>query len=271
MQSSETRYSIENSPLRGTRRVFRAQRKSDGKLVLVKRTRQLYPSPQEVASLRHEFSVLSRVDCGHVARPLELVESGGHICLVLEQAPGQSLDEILAAGRPELVRFTWLALCVSRALASVHRLGVVHRDIKPQHFFVDEGRGEASLIDFGLATELPRERQLPVEIDRLEGTLAYISPEQTGRTNRSVDRRSDLYSLGVTLYELCTGQLPFDAKDALEVVHAHIARRPVSPRVHRPDLPEVLEGIIQRLLAKVPDDRYQTAAGLVADLERVHE
>src|SRR5687767_7412816 len=116
MQSSEARYSIENSPLLGTRRVFRGQRKSDGKPVVVKRTRQLYPSPGEVASLRHEFSVLSRVDCSHVPRPLELIESGGRICLVLEQAAGQSLDEILAAGRPELLRFTWLALCVSKAL-----------------------------------------------------------------------------------------------------------------------------------------------------------
>jgi predicted ATPase/HPt (histidine-containing phosphotransfer) domain-containing protein len=239
--------------------------------VVVKRTRRGYPAAEEVAALRHEFALLSRIERAQVARPLELIEAGGDVCLVLEHAPGHSLDENIEGERPDLLRFTQLALSAAKALASVHRLGVVHRDINPRHFFVAEERGETTLIDFGLATELPRERQLPIEVDRLEGTLAYISPEQTGRTNRSVDRRSDLYSLGVTLYELCTGRLPFQSEDALEMIHAHIARKPASPRVHRPDLPEVLESIVLRLLEKVPDNRYQTAAGVAADLEHVHE
>src|SRR6185295_2221502 len=262
----EDQFSIEDTSLPGTRRAFRARRKSDGKVVIVKRTRPGFPLAAEVAALRHEFGLLSRIEGAQVARPLALLEGGGEVCLVLEHAEGQALGESIGRDRPDLERFTRLALCAARALASVHRKGVVHRDINPRHFFVDEARGQATLIDFGLATELPRERQLPIQIDRLEGTLAYISPEQTGRTNRSVDRRSDLYSLGVTLYELCTGQLPFQAEDVLELVHAHIARKPASPRAHRADLPEVLEQIILRLLAKVPDQRYQTAAGVAADL-----
>ncbi len=271
MRRLEQFFSVEEIPLRGSRRVFRARRKTDGKVVVVKRARPECHGVAEMAELRHEFSLLSRLEGAQVVRPLELMDDRGDVCLLLEPVTGQSLDDILAGGLPEISRLPRLALCVARALSSIHRRGVVHRDIKPHQFFVDESREQATVIDFGLATELSRERQLPIEIDRLEGTLAYIPPEQTGRTNRSVDRRSDLYSLGVTLYELCTGQLPFQSEDALEMVHAHIARKPVAPRVHRPELPEVLENVILRLLAKVPDDRYQTAAGLVADLERVHE
>jgi histidine kinase len=267
VQSREALYRIESTPLPGTHRVFAATRLRDGASVAVKRPRGPYAKPEDVGALRHEWTVLKHLDGAKVAHALDFISERGAFGLVLELAQGRPLNGIIEREQPDPKRSVVLALAAARSLADVHARGFVHRDIKPNHFFIDEAEGKATIIDFGLATALPRERHLPVEVDRLEGTLPYISPEQTGRMNRSVDRRSDLYSLGVTLYELCTGKLPFASEDALELVHAHIARAPAPPRTFRTDLPEVLENIILRLLAKSPDERYQTSAGLVADLE----
>jgi len=188
--------------------------------------------------------------------------------LVLAVAPGRSADALIADGLPDVPRFVAWALEMTRTLVTVHARGFVHRDLKPQHFFIDDATGQVTLIDFGLATHLTRERRLPVEPDEILGTLPYISPEQTGRTSHSIDHRSDLYSLGVTLYELWTGKRPFESEDVLELIHAHIARKPAPPRQHRPELPETVEAIVLRLLEKSPEERYQTAAGLLSDLER---
>lgn len=214
--------------------------------------------------------MLSRLKGSQVAEAHDFIQApiAG---LVLEVAPGRSVDDLITEGLPDVSRFVTYCVEMTRALASVHARGFVHRDVKPHHFFIDDTTGRALLVDFGLATDLARERQLPVEPDAIAGTLGYISPEQTGRTSHSVDDRSDLYSLGVTLYELWTGKRPFESEDPLELIHAHIARRPAAPRQHRPELPATLESIVLRLLAKSPEDRYQTAAGLLADLERVRE
>jgi predicted ATPase/HPt (histidine-containing phosphotransfer) domain-containing protein len=253
--------------LTGTRRIFAATRLGDQVEFVVKRPRVGYPLAEEAAVLRHEFAVLSRLKGTPVTEVCDFIEDPV-ATLVLAVAPGRSLDAFIADGLPDAYRFVSWATEMTRALAAVHARGFVHRDVKPHHFFIDETSGQARLIDFGLATYLARERQLPVEPDEIQGTLGYISPEQTGRTSHSIDQRSDLYSLGVTLYELWTGKRPFDADDALELIHAHIARQPIPPRQHRPELPATLEDIVLRLLAKSPDERYQTAAGLLADLER---
>jgi predicted ATPase/HPt (histidine-containing phosphotransfer) domain-containing protein/two-component sensor histidine kinase len=237
--------------------------------LVVKRPRPGYPPTEEAATLRHEFAVLSRLKGTSVTEVYDFIEEPTP-ALVLVLAPGRPVDVLLAEGLPDLTRFVAYALSMTRALAAVHARGFVHRDLKPQHFFIDDTTGQARLIDFGLATHLARERRLPVQPGQIQGTLTHISPEQTGRTSHSVDQRSDLYSLGVTLYELWTGKLPFASEDALELIHAHIARQPTPPRQHRPELPATLEDMMLRLLAKSPEERYQTAAGLLADLERAH-
>ncbi len=269
MTRSTIQYDTDTAPLLGTQRVFATTRRGETTPLLLKRVRGTHPTPEEVAALRHEYNVLVRLHGAPVPEAVEFVQDSANPGLVLTRAPGKSIDAIVAEGSVSIRRCVALALAMSRCLAEVHARGFVHRDIKPQHFFVDEQSGEARLIDFGLATQLPRERQVPVQLDELQGTLAYISPEQTGRTNHSVDRRSDLYSLGVTLYELTTGKRPFISEDALELLHAHIARSPAPPRSLRPELPEALQNIILRLIAKSPGQRYQTAAGVVSDLERV--
>jgi predicted ATPase/signal transduction histidine kinase len=247
--------------------VFAATRLRDEAQFVVKRPRPGYPLAEEAAALRHEFAVLSRLRGAPVVEAQDFIEDpvAG---LVLAIAPGRPLEALIAEGRPDASRFVSLAASMTRALAAVHARGFAHRDVKPQHFFIDEASGEARLVDFGLAAQLGPERRAPSEQDAITGTLAYLSPEQTGRTSHSLDHRSDLYSLGVTLYELWTGKRPFESDDALELIHAHIARQPAPLRLHRPELPPTLEAMVLRLLAKDPRDRYQTAVGLLADLER---
>ena len=176
---------------------------------------------------------------------------------VIEQHDGQLLD---------LTRFLCIAVGLARALGAAHRQGLIHKDIKPANALVDD-TGHVWLTGFGIASRHFRERLTAAPPEIIAGTLAYMSPEQTGRMNRSIDSRSDLYSLGVTLYQLLTGALPFAAADPLEWIHCHIARQPVAP-IDRRGVPEPLSAIIMRLLAKNPDERYQTAAGLEADLRR---
>ena len=148
--------------------------------------------------------------------------------LVLEDPGGEPLDRLV--GQPlELTRFLRLAIGLSAALGKLHQRGLIHKDIKPANILVDSATGDVWLTGFGIASRLPRERQAPEPPEVIAGTLAYMAPEQTGRMNRSIDSRSDLYSLGVTFYEMLTGVLPFTAADPMEWVHCHIARQPAPP------------------------------------------
>ena len=167
----------------------------------------------------------------------------------------------------EIGRFLPLALAITAALKEVHQSGLIHKDIKPDNILVSE-TGDVQLTGFDIASRLPRERQPPAPPEFIAGTLAYMAPEQTGRMNRSIDARSDLYALGVTLYEMITGSLPFTASDPMEWVHCHIARQAVPPHERSQNVPVPVSAIIMKLLAKTPEERYQTAAGLESDLRR---
>ena len=188
-------------------------------------------------------------------------------CWCSRTSGGEPLDRLL--GVPMEVRsFLRLAIAIAAALAQVHQRGLVHKDIKPANILVNRTTGEVKLTGFGIASRLPRERQAPAPPELIAGTLAYMAPEQTGRMNRSIDARSDLYALGVTLYQMLTGALPFTADDPMEWVHCHIARKPVPPQRAVGDVPAPVSQIIMKLLAKTAEERYQTAAGLERDLRR---
>ena len=189
------------------------------------------------------------------------------MALVLEDPGGEPLDRLL--GRPlEISHFLRIAIPLAEALRQVHARGLIHKDIKPANILVDAASGSVWLTGFGIASRLPRERQAPAPPEVIAGTLAYMAPEQTGRMNRSMDSRSDLYALGVTLYEMLTGHLPFTAADPMEWVHCHIARQPLPPDERIAGIPAPLSAIVMKLLAKTAEERYQTAAGLEADLRR---
>ncbi len=187
--------------------------------------------------------------------------------LVLDDPGGEPLDRLLERP-PELTQFLQTAISLAAAVGKLHEQDIVHKDIKPANVLVDQVSGQVWLTGFGVASHLPRERQPPEPPESIAGTLAYMAPEQTGRMNRSIDSRSDLYSVGVTLYQTLTGVLPFTASDPIELVHSHIARRPAPPAERREDVPQGLSAIVMKLLAKAAEERYQTAAGLEADLRK---
>jgi hypothetical protein len=227
------------------------------------------PSPQSVRRLEHEYSLATELDAAWAAQPLELTRQHGRPVLILKDPGGEPLDRVIEQHHEQpidLTRFLRIAIGLAEALGQAHRQGLIHKDIKPANVFVDDS-GQVWLSGFGIASRLTRERPTPVPPEVITGTLAYMSPEQTGRMNRSIDSRSDLYSLGVTLYRMLTGALPFAAADPVEWVHCHIARQPIAPS-ERCTVPEPLSAIIMRLLAKNAEERYQTAAGLEADLRR---
>src|SRR5271165_4733381 len=225
------------------------------------------PTPSGLDRLAHEYALKDELSSAWSARPLELVRERGRSLLVLEDPGGEPLDRLV--GQPmALDCFLRLAIGIASALAKVHQRGLIHKDIKPANVLVNSVTGQAWLMGSGIASRLPRERQAPAPPDVIAGTLAYMAPEQTGRMNRSIDFRSDLYALGVTLYEMLTGELPFTASDPMEWVHCHVARQPAPPDELVAGIPGPLSAIVMKLLAKTAEDRYQTAAGLERDLRR---
>jgi PAS domain S-box-containing protein len=226
-----------------------------------------YPSPGLLQRLEHEYALRTDLDGDWAARPLELLRRGGGLMLVLADPGGEPLERLL--GRPMAVtEFLRLGVPLAAAVGRLHAQGLVHKDLKPANILVDPASGSVWLTGFGIASRVPREHQAPAPPEVIAGTLAYMAPEQTGRMNRSVDSRSDLYALGVTFYEMLTGKLPFAAADPMEWVHCHIARQPAPPDELVAGIPAPLSAIVMKLLAKTADDRYQTAAGLAIDLRR---
>ncbi|HTJ58900.1 MAG TPA: AAA family ATPase [Devosiaceae bacterium] len=226
-----------------------------------------HPSALALDRLAHEFGLKDELKSEWAVRPIELVRESGRTFLVLEDPGGEPLEGLLGAPR-EIGASLRLAVDMAAALGRLHEGGLVHRDIKPAHIVVNCPDGLVRFTGFGLASRLPRERRAPAPPETIAGTLAYMAPEQTGRMNRSVDARSDLYSLGVVLYQMFTGTLPFTATDPMEWVHSHIARRPTPPSERRGEVPLVISEIVMKLLAKTTEERYQSAAGLARDLRR---
>ena len=248
----------------------RARDGVDGSMVVLKRLPADRSEPHERARLRREFELLRRLEVPGVVQARGLEEEAGELRLVLADVGGDTLDARLRRAPLPLAELLDLALQIAEIVDGVHRRGVLHKDIKPRNILVDPA-GRVQLIDFGIASEAPRELAAFGPPEVLEGTLAYIAPEQTGRMNRPVDARSDLYALGATLYEMLTGRPPFVATDPVELVHCQIARAPQPPGELAEDVPPVLSDMVLKLLAKQADDRYQSAQGLAHDLRLLRD
>ena len=236
----------------------------DGEARLLVRSR-FGERPETLARLEHVYELRDVLDPAWATRPLSLLRQDGSDALLLEDPGGEVLSALV--GSPwELRLFLRVAIGIAEALRELHKQGVVHKDVKPAHILVDVGTGQAWLTGFSIASRGRRERQAPPRI--FAGSLAYMAPEQTGRMNRSVDSRSDLYAFGVTLYQMLTGELPFAAADATEWIHSHIARAPKPPGERVQGIPAPVEELVLKLLSKTAEHRYQTAAGVEEDLRR---
>src|SRR5215467_5999979 len=228
------------------------------------------PAPATIKKIEHEFSLKDELDPAWAIRPIALTQEQSRTMLVFEDPHGEPLDRLLR--RPmELKQFLRCAIGLSAALRQVHRRGLIHKDIKPSHVMANAAMDQAWLMGFGIASRLPRERRTPELPEFIAGTLPYMAPEQTGRMNRSVDSRTDLYALGITLYEILTGSLPFTASEPMEWVHCHIAKQPIPLGDRVQSISGLVSAIILKLLAKTPEERYQTVAGMESDLCRCFE
>src|SRR5271166_6601404 len=243
----------------------RGRSEGDGSNLLLVKPVSEHPSIRCLELLKHEYSLREELDSDWAVRPTAFAFHERGKSLVLQDPGGELLSGMLGE-RLEVRRFLRLAISLSRVLSKLHAAGLIHKNIKPANVLVQPATAKVWLTGFGIATRLPRERQLPGPPEMIDGTLAYMAPEQTGRMNRSIDSRSDLYSYGVTLYEMLTGVLPFTATDPMEWVHCHIARHPVPPNERLEGIPEQTSAIVMKLLAKTPEERYQTASGAEADL-----
>ncbi|HIK51969.1 MAG TPA: AAA family ATPase [Oscillatoriales cyanobacterium M59_W2019_021] len=252
--------------------VYRGQRESDGQPVILKLLKKELPSLKELALFRHQYALLQPHDLPGIVKPCSLENYQNGYLLVMEDDGSISLQkwrEYQGNRRPlTIADFLTIAVQIAQILDGLHRNWIVHKDIKPANILIHPDTKQVKLIDFSIASVLPRETQTVKHPNVLEGTLAYLSPEQTGRMNRGIDYRTDFYSLGIAFYELLAGELPFQCHDPMELLHCHLARHPQPLASKREDIPAALSNIVRKLMAKNPEDRYQSALGLKFDLEQ---
>jgi predicted ATPase/class 3 adenylate cyclase len=256
---------------RPTTQVRRAVRQADGQKVIVKLLTEEYPSERTLAAVELAYTIGRKVACDSVISHLALEKFGNGLAVVTEDFGARSLDTLGPAKHLGIAGRLRIGVAVAKGLAQVHARNVIHKDVKPHNVVMNFDTGVIKLIDFGIASQLTREHPSLKTPGKMEGTLGYVSPEQTGRMNRSIDSRSDLYSLGVTLYELFCGRLPFLSRDPLALIHGHLARLPDAPSSVDPSVPEAVSALIMKLLSKAPEDRYQTAYGVQQDLEALRQ
>ncbi|WP_293121124.1 serine/threonine-protein kinase PknK, partial [Moorena sp. SIO4G3] len=251
--------------------VYQGIRESDQKPVVIKLLKSEYPSFGELVQFRNQYTIAKNLDLPGIVKPYSLKHYRNGYGLVMEDFGGISLktycSNLESLKLTSLTEFFDIALQIASILDGLYRNRVIHKDIKPANILINPDTKQVKLIDFSIASLLPREIMVLQSPNVLEGTLAYLSPEQTGRMNRGIDYRSDFYSLGVTFYELLTGQLPFPSTDPMELVHCHIAKQPPSVHSINPDIPTIVSDMISKLMAKNAEDRYQSALGLKYDLE----
>jgi predicted ATPase/GAF domain-containing protein len=250
-----------------TRSVYRGVRESDSAPVVVKVLDIEFPTPIQLARIRHEYDLVNDLVHKGIIKVHALEKVNNSLAIVMEDFGGEALKSAIAENKNSIGNKLKIARQVCEILGEIHSKGIVHKDINSNNILLNPRTEEIKIIDFGNASVLSHEDRQIKNPDHLEGTLAYIAPEQTGRMNRPVDYRSDYYSLGITLYELFLNKLPFDANDSMELVHLHIASVP--PSIHSQDstIPKAVSLIVQKLIEKNAENRYQSAIGICRDFD----
>jgi predicted ATPase/signal transduction histidine kinase len=247
--------------------IYRARNLANDEPVIVKVLRSPYPEPKDIAKLFHEYEIGKDLDCEHIIQSYELKKCGNSFALILEDFGGDSLENFITTQTLDLHMFLKMAISLVQGIAWLHERNIIHKDIKPQNIIINPKTGQVKISDFSIASRLTQENRTLNSYNGFEGTLAYISPEQTGRMNRAIDYRTDFYSLGVTFYQMLSGQLPFPTSDPIELVHCHIARKPLPLQQLNPQIPQAISDLVMKLMAKTAEERYQSAYGIQKDLE----
>lgn len=251
--------------------IYRGREHLNQEKVILKILKEDYPTLDAITRLKHEYKITENLDLEGIVKILRLETEQNRLVLVLEDFGGQSLKQVLSNRKLEVVEFLNIAVQLAKGLVSLHSHNIIHKDIKADNIIINPKTGQVKLTDFSIASKLSKEKLQLTNPNQLEGTLTYMSPEQTGRMNRILDYRTDFYSLGVTFYEMLSGRLPFQSNDPLELIHSHIAKQPVAIQQLNPQVPKAIANLIVKLMAKNAEDRYQTAKGLLADLELCRE
>ena len=248
--------------------VYGGLRENDRLPIVLKLLNKDYPTIKERGRFKREFELTHNLNTKGTIQVYSIEKFENSLAIIMEDFGGEPLSRTLRERCFNLDEFFSLAIRITEILGDIHRNKIIHKDINPSNILWNPLKDLVKIIDFGISSKFPREVRGAASPGLLEGTLTYISPEQTGRMNRALDYRTDFYSLGATFYEMLLGQPPFFSGDAIEMVHAHIAKIPPSPRKINPDLPSSLCGIIAKLMAKSAEDRYQSARGVIADLKQ---
>lgn len=244
--------------------VYKGKRIDDDKKVVIKLLNDEHPSIEKLANFRREYEITKRLSGDKIIRLYDLLNYKNTLLIVMEDFDGKALAQELKTRNLNLIDKLLLAIELTDALAQIHKNGIVHKDLNPYNIIWNSRTGQLKIVDFGISAELNKEKQQKSLV--LEGALPYISPEQTGKINKNIDYRSDLYSLGIVLYQLFTGKLPFSG-DELEIVHSHIAKLPEQPKNIDRNIHPAISDIIMKLISKNAEDRYQSTFGLKYDLE----
>ncbi|NEN89183.1 MAG: serine/threonine protein kinase, partial [Okeania sp. SIO3H1] len=247
--------------------VYQGLLKPDNQPIILKILKENYPTAAELTRYKQEYEITRSLNLDGIIKAYDLQRYEKSLVMLLEDFGGKSLKLLLNISQLTLENFLTIAIKTTESLAAIHSANIIHKDINPSNIVYNSQTEQLKIIDFGISSRLSQEFLKVLPPNQLEGTLAYIAPEQTGRMNRGVDYRSDFYSLGVTFYELLTNKLPFETTDPMELVHCHIAQQLLPVHEVIPDVPLAVSNIISKLLAKTPEERYQNALGIKADLE----
>ena len=246
--------------------VYRGILQQENQPIIVKILKENYPTPQELARYRTEYKITKSLNLSGCIKAYDLQPYQNTLAMFLEDFGGESLKIWMQQQKFSIAEFLRIAIATADSLQQIHSANIIHKDINPSNIVFNPASGQLKIIDFGISTQLTRENSTLKNSNILEGTLAYISPEQTGRMNRSLDYRTDFYSLGATFYELLTNKLPFETVYVLELVHYHLAKQPLPPSEVNPEIPKIISDIVMKLMGKNAEERYQSAFGIKADL-----
>jgi histidine kinase len=261
-------YTIKTEIFRGENStILSGIRNCDNCPVILKFLNREHPAPIELSAFIREYEIINKISGDRIIKTYGVEKYNNSLFIVLEDIGGESIDKVLQSIKPGITEKISLAIQMTQSLIQIHQNNIIHKDINPTNFIWNYKTNQLKIIDFGISAEIIREASQCINLNVLEGSLDYLSPEQTGRINRPLDCRTDLYSLGITFYELFTGRLPFNGDDELEKIYSHIAKTPIPPAEIDPEIPAIISKIVMKLISKTVEDRYQSALKLKEDLE----